>query len=345
MGNMEIQDECLEEIVNQAAMKLYDFCEYPAVRHRILQLTGRAQDTEQFCRLHGQFLESDIVNQLSYEQDAQGGWGQFRSKDYSVKSVFPTSQVAVRRCLYIGLTYDDRDILMLANDYLEGILTGEIPAKVFEKNERANPWQTAEVCELAEAIRPYNPLCDSTIAQWNYIAGRAYEDGEYSYERDLAAQHEVFLTHEARLVPMQPGLLLKRRERLGMGLEDALLRHLGGQAYHNGYFWAECPEKLPEEFVGRKTRRWFHSFNFINQFHGSKRYLSHVVEWLLKNRGENGLWDYGPQVKDPWGYFGNFSTNRKYAHNRVVDCTMEVLHFLYQYLENNPGEAGSRNVG
>ena len=63
---------------------------------------------------------------------------------------------------------------MLANDYLEGILDGTIKAKCSEKNERANPWQTAEVCEQIEAIRPNNPICDSTIAQWNYIAGRAY---------------------------------------------------------------------------------------------------------------------------------------------------------------------------
>ena len=335
MGDVKISGGDLEKIVNEAAMKLFDFCDYPAVKYRILQLVGEAPDTERIKRLHGEFLHSDIVEQLYNEQDIKGGWGQFRSKDYSVKTVFPTSQVAIRRCLYIGLTYDYRDILMLANEYLEGILDGTIKAKCSEKNERANPWQTAEVCEQIEAIRPNNPICDSTIAQWNYIAGRAYEDGEYSYERDRAAQHEVFLTREARLVPMQPGLLLKRRGQLGRGIEEAMLCHLGEGAYHNGYFWAECPEKLPEEFVGSKTRRWFHSFNFINQFRGGARYLSHVVEWLLDNRNKDGIWDYGPQIKDPWGYFGNFSINRKYAHNRVVDCTMEILSFLFKYIENN----------
>ena len=326
-----------KEWLDKTAMKLYDFCEYPAVRHRILQFTKEPQDTPRFVQLHKEFLYSDVVEQLYNEQDMQGGWGQFRSKDYSVKSVFPTSQVAIRRALYLGLTYDDRDILMLAEDYLEGILDGSIPAKLFEKNERANPWQTAEICECMEAIRPYNPLCDETMARWQYIAGRAYADGEYSYERECAAQHEVFLTREAKLVPMQCALLLKRRDELGEGIEDAMLRHLGERAYHNGYFWAECPEHLPEEFVGKKTRRWFHSFNFINQFRGSARYLSHVVEWMLVNHNADGLWDYGPQIKDPWGYFGNFSTNRKYSHNRVVDCTMEILSFLYRYLENNPG--------
>lgn len=59
------------------------------------------------------------------------------------------------------------------------------------------------------------------------------------------------------------------------------------------------------------------------------------MEWLLENAREDGLWDWGPQVKDPWGYFEYFSCNRHYSHNRVVDCTVEVLSFLKRYLEHN----------
>ena len=82
-----------------------------------------------------------------------------------------------------------------------------------------------------------NESGDETWRQWLFIAGRAYEDGDYSYERDKAAQHEVFLTRESRLVPMQSELLLKRREEIAVSLEDAMLRHLGGNARENGYFW------------------------------------------------------------------------------------------------------------
>jgi len=72
-----------------------------------------------------------------------------------------------------------------------------------------------------------------------------------------------------------------------------------------------------------------------NQFRGSALYLADSVRWLTDNRNADGLWDYGTQIKDPWGYFGYFSTNRNYKHNRVVDCTMEVLSFLKQYIDNN----------
>ena len=92
---------------------------------------------------------------------------------------------------------------------------------------------------------------------------------------------------------------------------------------------------MPENFYYEKTRRWMHTFNYINMFRGSALFLSGAVDWLIGCRGEDGLWDWGPQIKDPWGYFGYFSTNRNYKLNRKVDCTMEILSFLKQYMDNN----------
>jgi hypothetical protein len=188
---------------------------------------------------------------------------------------------------------------------------------------------------MIERIKPNSELCDRTYGEWLYIASRAYEDGEYSYERERKAQHEIFWTKEDRLVPMQFGLLLKRRDELPPELEEAMLRHHGAHAAKHGYFWDKIPSELPENFFGHKTRRWFHTFNYINQFRGSVLYLSGAAGWLMENRNADGLWDWGPQVKDPWGYFGYFSTNRHYKHNRIVDGSMEILNFLKTYIDHN----------
>lgn len=324
-----------EEILKKHAMALYDFCEYPAVRYKILfSLLDVPYEDERLARLRGDFLHSDIVEEMYQTQGDNGGWGRLRSKDYSVKARIPTSEVGIERCLYIGLTLEDRDILFMAREYLLSLLDGTAGERVFEKNERANPWQTALACRLLEEISPYSEESDDTYNQWLYIAQRAYASGEYSQEEDLAAQHEVLYTREAKLVPMQSELLLKRRDRVPPELEEAMLRHLGGMANERGYFWDCTPGKLPENFVYRQTRRWFKTFNYINQFRGSGLYLENAVSWLLDQAGENGLWDWGPQVKDPWGYFGYFSCSRHYSHNRVVDCSMEILSFLKKYLEN-----------
>ena len=99
------------------------------------------------------------------------------------------------------------------------------------------------------------------------------------------------------MVPMQFGLLLKRRAELPAGLEEAMLHHHGENAYHNGYFWLMTPKSLPDSFVYSKTRRWFHTFNYINQFRGSAVYLAESVNWLMENQNPDGLWDWGPRSR------------------------------------------------
>ena len=315
---------------------LLEFCEYPAVQYKVkFSILDVPYGDSELSLLRKAFVKSDIVEEMYQTQDSYGGWGSFQSKDYSVKAKIPTSSVGIERCLYIGLTVEDRDILFMAKEYLEELLLGTGHEKIGGKNERAVPWNRARVCNLLEAITPHSRICDETWRQWLFIAGRAYEDGEYSYERDQAAQHDVFLTRESRLVPMQSELLLKRREEIDVSLENAMLRHLGRNACENGYFWDKTPDTLPENFMYERTRRWFKTFNYINQFRGSALYLKGAVDWIMENVREDGLWDWGTQVKDPWGYFGYFSCNRNYRHNRVVDCTIEILDFLKQYIDNN----------
>jgi hypothetical protein len=326
----------MKEAFQKAALRLYDYCEYPAVRYNILfRLLETPYSDEKLTAMRADFLKSDIVEELFREQDRYGGWGRLFSKDYSAKDKFPASFVAITRCLYIGLTIDDRDILTCANEYLEGFIDGTSHEKFPLSKERVIPWNTAAVCNLIESIKPYNPIADSAYSEWLYIAERTFTGGEYSYERERTAQHEVFLTREDRLVPMQTELLLKRRDQMPPKLEDAMMRHYGEHAYHHGHFWDKSPAKLPNDFVYEKTRRWFHAFNYISQFRGSALWLADSVEWLLENQNADGLWDWGTQTKDPWGYFGYFSTNRNYRHNRVVDCTMEILSFFRKYIDNN----------
>ncbi len=324
------------EDIDRHAKALLAFCDYPAVHYKVrFSILGVPYEDPELSVLRPAFLKSDIVEELYQTQDERGGWGNFQSKDYSVKTVIPTSSVGIERCLYIGLTAEDRDILFMAEEYLKELLLDPSHKEVREKNERALPWHRASVCNLLEAITPHSPLCDETWKQWLFIAGRAYEDGEYSYEKDKAAQHEVFLTRENRLVPMQSELLLKRREELPDHLEGAMLRHLGRHAAENGHFWDKTPDRLPDNFVSTQTRRWLKTFNYINQFRGSALYLHRAEKWLMENAREDGLWDWGTQTKDPWGYFGYFSCNRNYRHNRAVDCTIEILNFLKQYYDNN----------
>lgn len=143
------------------AMNLYEYCTYPAVRYKILySLLDTSYNDITLAELREGFLHSDIVEELYKEQSPYGDWGPLQSKDYSVKAKFPTSMVAINRCLYLGLSLEDRNILIMAFEYLEDFLKGTNREKLYNKNERAIPWQMASICEMIEAIKPYNQLCD-----------------------------------------------------------------------------------------------------------------------------------------------------------------------------------------
>lgn len=324
---------------NSLAMNFYDWCKYPAVKYKILfHFLEAPSDNKKLAELRQEFLYSDIVNQLYEMQSPYGDWGPLRTKDYSCKSVFPTTMVAIERCLYIGLTLEDKDILLLALDYLEEILKGTSRIRLYNRNERAVPWQMCDIASLIERIKPNNLLCDKLWNEWNYIASRAFEDGEYSHERDKKAQHEVLLTREDRLIPLPLNLLLTRPMEMHIPLEKALLNYYGRHAYYNGYFWDKSLDSLPDIFAANKTRRYFHAIKYINQFRYTDKYLEETIEWLLKNKNSDALWNYGTQTKDPWGYFGYFSTNNNYKYNNLVDCTMEVLSIFKTFLDHNPKE-------
>ena len=85
----------MDKFFQQAAWRLYDYCEHPAVRYKILfHLLDRPYDDGELCRLRPAFLASDIVEELYQEQDEYGGWGRLQSKDYAAKDRFPTSLTA-----------------------------------------------------------------------------------------------------------------------------------------------------------------------------------------------------------------------------------------------------------
>lgn len=321
---------------NAMVRRFVDWCENPSARYAaLLRFLDLPYDCDELTALRPTYLGSDIVEQLYREQSPNGDWGPLRDKNYSVKAVFPTTFVALERCFHIGLTLHDRDILFLALDYLEEFLAGTSATRLYDKNERAVPIQLCEIAAWVERIQPGNPLCDRIWGEWVAIAMEAFADGAYSHDRDMAAQHQTLGTREKRLVPLPVDLLLSRREQLPHGLEAAMCEHFGRYAYENGYFWEKNLLSFPDDFRTIHTRRWFHTIKYINRFRGTERFLAPAVEWLLANQNGDGLWDYGGQVKDPWGYFGNFSTSRNDKVNREVDCTMEVLGILKTYLDHN----------
>lgn len=328
------------------AENFLNWCEYPAVKYKVA-LDFLDMPYDELADLRREFLKSDIVAELRDTQDYHGKWGDNLNdpsdKNPEIKTKFSQCTMnALRRSLYIGLRLeDDSDILTLGLEYLEEILRDKtyrlLRKYIRGSNEREIPWQSSSVASMVEAISPNNELCDDIFNQWNYIAICAFEDGEYSHERDKKAQHELFGTREDRLVPLEVafGLLLKRD--IDPELEKDMLEHYGKGAYHHGYFWDFALDKISgTPFTDKFTQRYFPTIDYINQFKHTRKYLDDTIDWLENSRNQDNLWDYGSQVSfDPWGSWRYFSVNKNYKYNRLVNCTMEVLHVFKKYLDNN----------
>lgn len=65
-----------EDEFKEMALRLYDYCEYPAVRYKILySLLEVPYEDKRLADLRPAFINSDIVEELYREQDIYGGWG------------------------------------------------------------------------------------------------------------------------------------------------------------------------------------------------------------------------------------------------------------------------------
>ena len=335
------------------ARNFYEWCEYPAVKYKVLlDFLDVDYNDSGLSELRGEFLKSDIVLELRNTQKYDGTWGKFHSivdKKPEIKTRFPqNTMTALSRCIYIGLKIEDNsDILTLALEHLEDILRDKSYSLLKKyssgNNERLVPWNLCDVAAMTEAISPnnYNSLCDDLFNQWNYIAICAFEDGEYSHERDKKAQHELLGTREDRLVPLPLGLLLsKGREKdITESLQNAMRDYYGKNAYYNGHFWCVPLDKIKENppvWFDKYSRRIFPTIDYINQFKNTKKYLNDTIEWLENSKNQDNLWDSGPQVSfDPIGDRRYFSTNKNYKYNRIINCTIEVLNAFKTYLDNN----------
>ena len=150
------------EDISRNAKALLEFCEYPAVQYKVkFSILDVPYEDSELSLLRKAFLKSDIVEEMYQTQDSYGGWGHFQSKDYSVKAKIPTSSVGIERCLYIGLTVEDRDILFMAQEYLKELIQPEIKPE--------NRTGTIEqLAQNVEAVEKQIQLMDIKTS-WNHM--------------------------------------------------------------------------------------------------------------------------------------------------------------------------------
>ena len=165
----------------------------------------------------------------------------------------------------------------------------------------------------------------SFAKRWANIIEKAFSGGAYDDERLQRAYQQEFYQREKETGKVEfvtfyqmnllQGILTKETESRML---DYVLRYEKGIYY----IYGKSLNKVPEFFASIETSRYLAAIDILAGYREAKEKLGFLVEWLEKNKDENGQWDLGSKVKD--NVYFPLSDSWRTAEARKTDCTEKI---------------------
>ncbi len=265
-------------------------------------------------------------------QEEDGKWGCFHSLAQSC-GVPMTTEQALRRLERLGFTMED-ECIRRAVSYMNGCLTGEMV--IPDYREKFHDWNVFTALMLSVWIRRFtmdNKDANRVAENWAAVVSAGFADfGRFNQKRYEEAYRDILKpTHGTLLgfgnfyhVSLLTGCLED-------GIEEAFFDNIltGGI-----YYIHEHPiTELPAEFESRMTSRYLAALELLAGYRCAAEKLDFAVQWLLANRGEDGMWDLGKNAGDK--VYLPLSVHWRKAETRRADCTWRVMGFLSRIGEQN----------
>jgi hypothetical protein len=272
-------------------------------------------------------LKSSHVALLEQTQLPDGSWGRFHSRDSKVRSPFPTTEMAIRRALALGLD-QDHPILQKAQGYLEKVMLQIAfwpdPPEKHEGWVHSTRTITAGILSL---ISPDHPLLTEENEFWLKVLEASFAGGTY----DPLAEREI---HRVLHGVKTPGKYLKLNAAhplwilsaagcaIPHSLKETLLNWLW--AYEGGIYYITAGPLTP--FPGLGARRypgWLNGIDLLAGFHCRGEWAKKAMDWIESQRAEDCLWDASPALADPAWF--PLSENWRKPHSRRIDLAVRSL--------------------
>lgn len=284
------------------------------------------------------------VQQIVGLQRADGSWGYFHGLSRSMKREEITTEQALRRLRALGLTKDD-DPIRRVLDYIERCLLREtiIP----DRREKAIDWDVFTSLMFAAWLRLFgreSAAALSVARQWAEVVEHTFAGGEYNHDDYIQTYNAQFSSRLRGSRPVAfgtfyhlallPGTLAPSTEKVVL---DYVLNCAGGIYY----VYDEPLRILPKVFASRKCSHYLAAVELLAQYGSAPEQLGFVVEWLLHNRGVDGLWDMGADAKD--GVYFPLSDSWRKADARKQDCTNRIRKLLNRLSDGCPEKSCEAN--
>ena len=292
------------------------------------EFKGLSPDSREYQNAYDRVCNHPFVRKIENEQNDRGFWPPFHGYTESM----------IRRCLSIGLE-KDHQCLKKVSDYIKKVLDNEESWDQFEKQDNIRWWPEMFVPLVSAAmlslIEPNSKILDLHRKRWANFAEIAFSRGYYNMEEEARVQHEYFGFITKRTIPPfgYYNLILlaptDEENYLSDKTDQALVDYCMNVADHIYYVYNCKPSDFVPINIKRRDSRdfchWLRALSLISQFKGWMKYQDKYVEWILKQRNEEGFWEL-PRKPDLFN--APLSDSWRSRKNRIIDSTIMVLRFL-----------------
>jgi hypothetical protein len=321
--------------VEEIAQVILDASPDPVVDFRLKRdVLGFDPNGEELLRMRGALETSRWVKGLKQEQEGDGGWGRFHSRDYTLKKKkIITTEVGIERGLALGLDAS-HPVFDGAVSYLSGLLEGEVPFP--DPPERNDRWPVGIPLIVASTlvkIHPHHSAADEVWALWVKLAGEIFSSGTYDPDKEISAHRELtgasvknsYLVYSNRYTL---NLVGSKANLLPPEIEGSIVDWVWRKNDGVNYLGVRLSDP-PVGFTPSEIDRWFTSMEILSIYPSWRDKVAPLVDWLWGKREEHGLWDFGPRSTVSC-YFPLSESWRK-RHNRAFDYSTRILALLSRY--------------
>jgi hypothetical protein len=321
-----------EDLV-EIGSSLLDHSRHPIERWRIIKdvLCLPEDDPDHICA-HDAIANSKWVKELDATQHPDGSWGRFHSRDSQIKQLFPTTELALRRAINLGLD-QNTPLLRKTKGYLLSILDRK--TEWGDPPEKHEGWpvniRSISMATLALLDQQNNRIEDEAT-RWSEIVKLTFSSGSYSAWDERAA-HLVLNGIKTKgkylkLASLYPLILLSTPystlpSELEIRFLDWVWHKQDGVYYVYGRCLADPPDPRSAHFID-----WIRALGLLTRFKAGHRIATPAILKLWQMKDERNLWDFGASCKN--GYELPLAEEWKQPLDRRIDCSLIVLSLLRQ---------------
>lgn len=283
------------------------------------------------------YKNSKWASEIISLQKDDGSWGYFHSLSNPSKQNRITTEQALRRLERLGFTINDEPIYK-AVSYMQDCLAGK--KTIPDRREKVHNWDIFTELMLSTWIRRFTKddiNANNAARKWAKIISTAFENGIYDNDLYIETYKKVF-----RLKPRGGRILDFANffhvslmsdaldDKTALDFMDYILHHKPGIYY----IYGEELSILPQSFKSKEASRYITAIELLSEYKnpGCKEKLMFVVEWLNRNKENEGYWDMGTAVKD--GVVFPLSDSWRKAQLRIKDCTYRISNLINNIVGN-----------